>query len=97
TQPAEAKKPSPLRADRYGDPLPAGAVARLGTVRLRHPGQLVFSPDGSTLVSFFRDIHFWDVATGKVLRPFPELPREVRYFTFALGGKAVAATTPDET
>jgi WD40 repeat protein len=57
-------------ADRFGDPLPEGAVARLGTVRLRHARGVYaarFSDDGRTLVSFGGDDTFrtWDVATGK--------------------------------
>jgi RNA polymerase sigma factor (sigma-70 family) len=50
---APAASPPP-RADRYGDPLPPGAVMRLGTVRFRQPPlfkQIVYSPDGRIVVT----------------------------------------------
>ncbi len=46
--PAQAKNEP--RRDRYGDPLPPGAVARLGTLRFRAPAEveaLAFTPDGN--------------------------------------------------
>src|SRR2546422_11456240 len=74
-QPAQAKPSNEAtkpRTDLYGDPLPPGAVARLGSLRLRHYGlnDLVFSADGKTLVSTGADrvVRFWDVGTGKAVR-----------------------------
>ncbi|HJZ54283.1 MAG TPA: sigma-70 family RNA polymerase sigma factor, partial [Gemmataceae bacterium] len=66
----------PVRFDAAGDPIPLGAVARFGTVRLRHAEKLttvVALPDGKTVASGSTDgtIRFWDVATGKELRRFP--------------------------
>src|SRR5262245_14768973 len=69
----------PLGSDDHRDPLPPGAVARLGTVRLRHVVRdgsgaacVAFSPDGKTVVSG-GDVGLrpWDVATGKDLGWFP--------------------------
>jgi WD40 repeat protein len=61
--------------DLHGDPLPEGALARLGTVRLRHGHPIsgaVFAGDGkSVLVSdYYSGVHVWDVAEGKEVRRF---------------------------
>jgi RNA polymerase sigma factor (sigma-70 family) len=60
-----------VRRDRYGDPLPAGAVARLGSLRLFH-GELVenvvLSPDSKLVVSCARDgARLWNAITGREL------------------------------
>src|SRR5262249_55456051 len=60
--------------DAFGDPLPRGAVARLGTMRFRHLGchAFAFSPSGDTLVSIGADaVQVWDAKTGRVIRSFP--------------------------
>src|SRR5439155_7545263 len=62
-------------ADRFGDPLPPGAIARLGTVRWRHGDGatfVAFLPGGKVLLTVGRDetVREWDVATGKELRRF---------------------------
>ncbi len=61
----------PSKFDSHGDPLPPGAVARLGTVRLRHgaePAAMGFTPDGKHLGSLSLNndgMRLWDPATGK--------------------------------
>jgi RNA polymerase sigma factor (sigma-70 family) len=83
------------RTDSYGDPLPFGALARLGTLRLRRdghaPDSLAFSPDGKVLISARTDrvIQFWETATGKPLRAFrQEDPFE--FFVLSANGKLLA-------
>jgi WD40 repeat protein len=69
--PADAADPVP-RTDLFGDPLPPGAVARLGTTRYRVRGwhqQVFLSPDGNTVIGKGEEgiLVFWDAATGKTL------------------------------
>ncbi len=61
--------------DVYGDPLPKGAVARLGTTRWRHSGNVTFvtfGADGTRLFTSGQDnlVRLWDLASGKELRRF---------------------------
>jgi RNA polymerase sigma factor (sigma-70 family) len=67
----EARRPA---RDPFGDPLPAGVVARLGTVRLRHADYLCaigFTVDGKTVISVGCDgVRLWEAATGRPLRHF---------------------------
>jgi RNA polymerase sigma factor (sigma-70 family) len=72
---APAQKGAEVRKDIQGDPLPAGAISRLGTARFRqpglagpyyNPGTVVFSRDGKTLFSAgCWSLCFWDAATGR--------------------------------
>src|SRR5262249_42841817 len=66
-KPAAEERP---RTDAHGDPLPPGAVARLGTVRFRHEGWIggiALSPDGRTLAATAgKSAAFWDVSTGRL-------------------------------
>jgi RNA polymerase sigma factor (sigma-70 family) len=69
----EAAKPSP-QADAFGDPLPDGASARLGTVRFNHGENLkalVYASDGKTVVSVGNGMaRVWDAENGIELRHF---------------------------
>src|SRR5439155_1415255 len=67
-----AQLPAPDAKDDGGVPLPAGAVARLGSPHLRHPAwvkHVCFSQDGSRLASVGYDhaVRIWDGQTGKQL------------------------------
>jgi WD40 repeat protein len=88
----------PILTDRYGDPLPSGAVARLGSIRFWHTTDIqavAFAPDGKTLASGSEDgtLRLWNVATAQEL---PGLPRpyglvSVNALAFAPDGKTLVA------
>ena len=61
-----------IRKDRFGDPLPKGAIARLGTVRLRHPAPIftcAFSHDNRFLASgdMEGNVRIWSMRDGERL------------------------------
>jgi WD40 repeat protein len=69
--PDAAHAADPPRTDRYGDPLPEGALARLGSVWLRHAGlgDFVLLPDGKTAVTAGRGhVRSWELTSGKQTR-----------------------------
>ncbi len=74
--PASARAQPAPRTDRFGDPLPAGAILRLGTTRLRATASAVaFASDGKTILTTTGayTLARWDAATGR-LREEIELP-----------------------
>jgi RNA polymerase sigma factor (sigma-70 family) len=86
-----AREPQ-LRVDRFGDALPPGAIARLGSKRFGHSfytDKVYWSPDGKLLAtiggySTGRRLCLWDVATGREIHELP-----------AQGMVAAAAFSPD--
>jgi RNA polymerase sigma factor (sigma-70 family) len=88
--------------DRAGDPLPPGALARLGTVRLRHGGSvhaLAFALDGKRIASGggFSDnaVRLWDVDTGRQVGHFRGHTRLVLAVAFAPDGEALVSVDGD--
>ncbi len=77
--------------DLYGDPLPEGAIARMGSARFRHSGlsSYLVLPDGNTVVTAGGDrlLRYWDLATGK--------PRRDVLLQGRGGGGSHVTLTPD--
>jgi RNA polymerase sigma factor (sigma-70 family) len=91
--PVTEKKPA---TDGHGGPLPAGAAARLGTVRFRHGGPIAtaaYSPDSKILASGSWDwsIKLWDLATGKELHHLKGHRGWVWSVAFSPDGKTLAS------
>jgi WD40 repeat protein len=85
---------SPL-ADAYGDPLPAGAIARLGTSRFRHGYAIFaarFAQNGRTLatVGAARSLCLWDWATGKPILELGESGQGSRAVAYSPDGTLIA-------
>jgi WD40 repeat protein len=96
---------SPARAgpatDALGDPLPPGAILRLGTSRFRHPGSiysLAYSADGSRVVTgnapgdgtLDASVILWDAASGRRLHRWAGHAHVVRSVAISADNRRVA-------
>lgn len=96
-----AEQPAAVAAqpavDLHGDPLPPGALLRLGTVRFRHANHasgdsaFAFLPDNQTIltVDSTGTMHFRDVASGRLLRSVDSGSRKVSGSAVSPDGKYV--------
>jgi WD40 repeat protein len=88
------------RVDIHGDPLPPGALARLGTLRWRHAhrghfSRLRFSPDGRVLALCGNPgLLLWEVATGRPPRWAPAGAARATAAAFSADGKALLTVRP---
>jgi WD40 repeat protein len=90
-------EPARPRRDAYGDPLPPHALARLGTLRLRHVHRVetvAFTGDGKQILSQGGDARLWDAATGRPLHALPFVPARAAV-ALAPDGKALAMIQDD--
>jgi RNA polymerase sigma factor (sigma-70 family) len=99
TAPAQpSRQPSQPRVDAHGDPLPPGALARLGTVRFRHAGQVTavtYSPDGKIIAAAAgRMVRLWEADTGRPLRRLRGEFGRTTGLVFSPDGKMMAAEGP---
>jgi len=83
------------RTDVYRDPLPAGAVARLGTIRFRRHSEgltdLAFLPDGKTIVTAGgHAVQFWDAENGRLRREISTEPVSISAFALTADAKHFA-------
>ncbi len=88
-QKPEAPKATAQRVDALGDPLPDGAIMRLGMLRFREPTLWQYRPDGkSYLIPRGSEIRRIDAKTGAILESWPipkiggELAWAAMYGTF---------------
>jgi WD40 repeat protein len=95
---AAAAGAEPARTDPHGDPLPAGALARLGTLRFRtlgHTHTAALSPDGALIaVAGDQDsIALLEAASGKEVRRLTADAIGVQNLMFSPDGRTLAAVS----
>jgi RNA polymerase sigma factor (sigma-70 family) len=95
-KPARAVPAERPGTDLYGDPLPAGAVVRLGTVRFRHAEGVTgfaFVPGGKALIAGSHDgtLRLWEVPTGKEIRRFLGHKGAVHRLALSADGRLLAS------
>jgi RNA polymerase sigma factor (sigma-70 family) len=97
-QPAGQKA---ARTDLEGEPLPPGAIARLGSVDFRHGGLccLAYALNGQVLASGGKDgiIRLWDARTGKPLRTLQGHTDRLSCLALTPDGKTLASGSADQT
>jgi WD40 repeat protein len=79
------------KTDQSGDPLPPGAIARMGTMRWRHGdpvSYVAYTSDGKAVLTVSRDktIRLWDRATGKEIRRFETKSAYFPHMCLAISG-----------
>jgi WD40 repeat protein len=97
---ARADEPAYVLDPRAESPLPAGALARLGTSRFRHAfgvRSVAISPDGKTIASGSQKgtIRLWDAATGRELKVLTGHTAGVDGLAFSPDGKLLASSSWD--
>jgi WD40 repeat protein len=61
------------KVDEFGDQLPPGTLARLGTIRMQNGYWAAITSDGKSLVTVSdKSLHMWDMTTGRALPGFPQ-------------------------
>ena len=90
------------RKDLFGDPIPEGALVRMGSVRFRSDSSIaciVFAPDGKSVVTagYSNKVTFWDVATGKPARTITFAGSSVSAMQFSRDGKVLALACDNST
>ena len=99
---SRAAQPPTVKTDLYGDPLPPGALARLGTVRFRtgeRNEQIAFSPDGTTLACWDSSgsLGLFDAKTGKRTRREHFTATGLDILTYLPGGRSLAVLSSRNT
>ncbi len=98
---AAEKDPAENSAAASSEPLPAGALLRLGQVPFQHQDMvtaLVFTPDGKALATADSGgrIALWQTATGRCIRRFVGHEFYVRSLALSPDGKTLASASVDE-